>query len=361
MKRRTPLYEKHVEAGARFVNFGGWELPVRYGSQIDEHHAVRQRAGLFDVSHMGEVEVFGEDAVAAVNRVITNDLSQIEDGTCLYSPMCNTDGGIVDDLVVYRYNEGHVFICVNAANREKDFDWIDGQLADHASVEQRSDAYAQLAVQGPLAAGIVQACTRLDLSGLDRFAFTVGAVAGVDCMISRTGYTGEDGFELYVAPAHAPTVWDALRKVGGEDLVPCGLGARDTLRLEYKMALYGNDIDDTTTPLEAGLSWTVKMGKEDFVGRDAIAKQKAAGIPRRLVGFTMEGRAIARHGYDVIDEAGDVVGQVTSGAPSPTLGKNIGLAYVPQGQHRSGTPIHIRIRGRRETGTIVKTPFIRKD
>ncbi len=355
--RRTPLYEKHAEAGARFVDFGGWEMPVQYTGIQKEHEAVRERAGLFDVSHMGEIDVRGPDAVAAVNRLVTNDLEAIADGQAAYTAMCLPTGGIVDDLVVYRFSRERVFICCNAANRQKDFAWIAEHIQGADAVDVGDD-YAQLAVQGPDAPALVQSLTDEDLSGLGRYWFTTGQVGGVDALISRTGYTGEDGFELYVAPEGGPKLWDALRGAAGDGLVPVGLGARDTLRLEMKFALYGNDIDETTTPLEAGLGWITKLNKPEFIGRAALLAQKEAGIPRRLVCFVMAGRAPARHGYPVLDEAGAEIGRVTSGTRSPSTGKNIGLAYVPNGHGKPGSPIRIGIRGRAELGTVVKPPFV---
>ncbi len=355
--RRTPLYEKHVSAGGRFVDFGGWELPVHYTGIQAEHRAVRGRAGLFDVSHMGEIDVRGDDAVAALDRLVTNDLSAVADGQACYTAMCYPDGGIVDDLVVYRFSRQRVFICCNASNRAKDFEWI-GEHLQGASATDVGDDYAQLALQGPEAPALLQALTDTPLADIARFRFATGRIAGHETIISRTGYTGEDGFELYTAPAAGPAIWEALFESAGDALVPVGLGARDTLRLEMKYALYGNDIDESTTPLEAGLGWVTKLKKEAFIGLEALRAQRAAGVPRRLVAFVMDGRAPARQGYEVVDSAGDVVGRVTSGTRSPTLGKNIGLAYVPTGQHRAGTPLRIRIRGRDETATIVKPPFV---
>lgn len=357
--RRTPLYEKHKEAGARFVSFGGWEMPVQYAGIQAEHEAVRTAAGLFDVSHMGEVDIRGDDAVGAFNRLITNDLEAIEDGQALYTVMCRPDGGIVDDLIVYRFGRDRVFVCTNAANRDKDFAWIAEHL-EGATATDRGDEFAQIAIQGPRAPAILQRVTRVDLGGVGRFRFVVGDVAGVESIVARTGYTGEDGFELYLPADRAPGVWDALREAGGDALTPAGLGARDTLRLEMKYMLYGNDIDETTTPLEAGLGWVVKLDKADFVGREALARQKQEGVRRRLVGFQMDGRAIARHGYPVVDEGGDAIGHVTSGTRSPTLGVGIGLAYVPVGRHRPGTKIDIQVRQRTEPATIVKTPFVKR-
>ncbi len=355
--RRTPLFACHQAAGGRFVDFGGWEMPVQYSGIQAEHTAVRTHAGVFDVSHMGEIDVRGPDAIAALNRLITNDLEAIVDGQALYTAMCLPEGGIVDDLVVYRFGRERVFICCNASNRDKDYAWIVEHI-EGAEATDVGDDYAQLALQGPKAAAILQGLTQTDLSAIGRYYFAEGQVAGVDAIISRTGYTGEDGFELYVAAADGPALWDALFAADPE-LLPCGLGCRDTLRLEMKYALYGNDIGPDTTPLEAGLGWVTKLkAPSDFIGKAALLEQKAAGIPRRLVGFVMDGRAPARQGYEVVDAADEVVGVVTSGTRSPSLGKPIGMAYVPHGQHRSGTPIRVRVRTRIETGVIVKPPFV---
>lgn len=355
--RRTPLYARHAAHGARFVDFGGWEMPVHYQAGIQaEHDAVRGRLGLFDVSHMGEIDIRGEDAVAAVDRLITNDLEAASDGQAVYTALCNPAGGIIDDLLVYRLARDHVFICCNASNREKDFAWIEAHL-EGAVATDRGDDYAMLALQGRRALAVLQPLTDLDLAGLGRFRCAMADVAGVPTLVSRTGYTGEDGFELYVPAEGAVVVWDALF-VQDPELVPIGLAARDTLRLEMKMCLYGNDIDETTTPLEAGIGWAVKLAKPDFIGKDALVAQKAAGIPRRLVAFKLHGKAIARHGYPVVDEAGAPIGQVTSGTRSPTLGQSIGLAYVPSGRHAVGSPLCVQIRGRVCDGEVVKAPFV---
>ena len=354
--RRTPLYDLHAAAGGRFVDFGGWEMPVQFAGIRAEHLHVRQHGGLFDVSHMGEIEVRGADAIAAVNRLITNDLEAIADGQALYSPMCRPDGGIVDDLVVYRFGRESVLICCNAGNRAKDVAWIQANLTG-AVARDVSDTYAQIAVQGRAAPAALQSLTDTDLSSIGRYWFAQGAVDGVQALISRTGYTGEDGFELYVPADQGPAVWQALRAADPE-LLPIGLGARDTLRLEMKFALYGNDIDETTTPLEAGLGWTVKLKGDDFIGRDALIAQKAAGLTRRLVAFTLDGRAPARAGYLVVNAECLPIGHVTSGTRSPSLDQNIGLAYVPVGAHRVGSPIRVQVRRSVETGQIVKPPFI---
>ncbi len=355
--RRTPLYDCHAAAGGRFVEFGGWEMPVRYQLSIQEEHAaVRTSAGLFDVSHMGEIEIVGDDAVGALNRLVTNDLEKISDGQACYTAMCYPHGGIVDDLVIYRYGRESVLICCNASNRAKDFAWIQENLEGAQAID-RGDEFSQLALQGPKAVEILQRLTSTDLSSIKRYWFADGLVADVPTLISRTGYTGEDGFELYMPAERGPEVWNALFAAAGDDLTPVGLGARDTLRLEMKYALYGNDIDETTNPLEAGLGWITKLEAGDFIGRDVLLEEKEQGVSRRLVAFKMDGRAIARHGYPVVDETGEAVGHVTSGTRSPTLGENIGLAYVPMGQHKIGTQVRIQVRKNVETATIVKPPF----
>ena len=354
--KRTPLYECHREAGARFVDFGGWEMPVQYAGIQQEHDAVRRDVGLFDVSHMGEVEVRGPGALDAVNALITNDLNAIADGQACYTAMCKHDGGIVDDLVVYRFSPEHIFICVNASNREKDFSWICAHIEGVTPVD-RSDEFGQLALQGPRAAALLSALTTTDLSKIGRYWFAEGEVAGVPCIISRTGYTGEDGFELYLPAARAAEVWRALMSLP-QPPTPAGLGARDTLRLEMKYALYGNDIDETTTPLEAGLGWITKLKKERFIGKEALVAQRDAGVPRALVAFKMEGRMIPRHGYPVLDESGAEVGVVTSGTKSPTSGECVGMAYVPARLKEIGARFSVQIRKSVEPAVVVKAPFV---
>ncbi len=357
--RRTPLFEKHKEAGGRFVEFGGWDMPVRYHLGIQrEHLAVRTGVGLFDVSHMGEIEIIGQNALAAANRLFTNDLEKVADGQACYTAMCLPDGGIVDDLVVYRFGPQKIFVCCNASNRDKDFAWIKDNLVGAQAID-RGEEYAQLAIQGPKAVALLQRLTSTPLNDIARYWFAEGQIAGVDTLISRTGYTGEDGFELYIPADAAPPMWDRLFEAGDGELIAVGLGARDTLRLEMKYALYGNDIDEQTTPLEAGLGWVTKLD-HDFIGRDALQAQKDNGLTRRLVAFVMSGRAIARHGYSVVDDNGEAIGKVTSGTRSPSLGQNIGLAYVPIGRHRIGMHLKIEVRGEPEEATIVKPPFVRQ-
>lgn len=357
MTRRTPLYEAHRRAQGKLVDFAGWELPVQFKGIVEEHTAVRTAAGLFDVSHMGEVLVSGPKALEATQRLLTNDVARLADGQAAYAGLLYESGGFVDDVIVYRFHPEKLLIVVNGANVEKDVAWIKAHSFG-AQIDDLSDEYAQLAVQGPKAASIVQALTRSDLSKVRWYHHAgEGQVAGVDCFIARTGYTGEDGFELYCAPRDAVKLWDALLERGSKDgLVPAGLGARDSLRLEMKYALYGNDIDADHTPLEAGLGWIVKMGKGDFVGRAALEKQQAEGVARKLVGFTTTDKGIPRHGYPVLKD-GQPVGVVTSGTMSPSLKKPVGMAYVPAASSAEGATFDVEIRGRPVPAIVVKTPF----
>jgi aminomethyltransferase len=356
MAKRTPLYEVHVQSGARMVEFAGWDMPVQYTGLLDEHEAVRTRAGLFDVSHMGEVVFRGPKALEALNGIFTNDLTKVADGQAQYGCLCRESGGIVDDVVVYRRSAEDLLVCVNAGNRQKDFEW----LRDHAGgaqVANESDDWAQIALQGPKAQAILQPLTATDLSKLKAFRFAQGEVAGVTCTIARTGYTGEDGFEFFCRPSDGVRLWEALGLAGkAEGLVPAGLGARDTLRLEVAYRLYGSDMDDATTPLEAGLGWVVKFDKGDFMGRDAMLRQKEGGLPRKLVGFVLTDPGIARHGFDVLHD-GRKAGTVTSGTRSPTLKTSIGLAYVPPPLAAEGSTFAVDVRGRSASAQVVKTPF----
>jgi aminomethyltransferase len=356
MPQRTPLHDTHVRAGARMVEFAGWEMPVQYAGILDEHAAVRTRVGLFDVSHMGEVVFRGPRALEALNRAFTNDLSKAADGQAQYGCLCRDSGGIVDDVVVYRRAADDLLVCVNAANRAKDFEWLRAH-AGGADVTNESDAWAQLALQGPLAAQVLQRLTQLNLSAMKTYRFTTGEVVGIHALVARTGYTGEDGFEVFVPSEQGPRLWAALMEAGlPEKIAPAGLGARDSLRLEMAYRLYGSDMDDGTTPLEAGLAWAVKLDKGDFVGRDALVKQKESGLPRKLVGFTLTDPGIPRHGYPVLQD-GRKVGDVTSGTKSPTLGSSIGLAYVPTALAAEGSGFAVEIRGRAAAARVVKTPF----
>ncbi len=354
--KRTPLYHIHAALGAKLVPFAGYEMPVQYPTGITaEHKAVREKCGLFDVSHMGEFIVRGAQAVELVNYVTTNDVAALAVGQVQYSMILNERGTIEDDCLVYRFQD-HLMMVVNASNVHKDLDHIQriGKRFD-ATVVDESEQTALLALQGPEAATILQTLTDADLSRIEYYHFTVGTVAGIpDIIISRTGYTGEDGFELYFANQHAEEIWNAL--IASGTVTPAGLGCRDSLRLEMGMALYGNDLDDTVTPLEANLQWLVKLKKGEFVGREALVKQKEGGIPRKLVGFTSEERAFPRHGYPVFVN-GEPSGVVKSGTLSPTLGIPIGTAYVPAAFAAEGSQIEIEIRGKRVGAKVVKMPF----
>jgi aminomethyltransferase len=359
--KRTPVYEAHVERGAKMVPFAGFEMPVQYPTGIRrEHDAVRSAAGLFDVSHMGEFLVGGPDALPFVSHVTSNDPARLEVGQVQYSVFCLPDGGIVDDLLVYRLDGGLYRLVVNGANIAKDWAHVQG-LADGFDVEltDESDDIGLLAIQGPAAEEILRPLVDVDLASMRFYWFEEGHVAGVPGVISRTGYTGEAGFELYVQPEGARTVWDRLLETGsGRGLIPAGLGSRDSLRLEMGYALYGNDIDETTSPLEAGLSWLVKLGKESFVGRDVLAGQKEAGLSRSLTGFRLSERGFPRPGYEVIYR-GESVGPVRSGTLSPSLGVGIGTAYLPA-DAEPGDPLHVRIRDRDIPAEVVRMPFYTK-
>jgi aminomethyltransferase len=344
------------------VDFGGWDMPVEYSGIIDEHTAVRTRAGLFDVSHMGEIEIAGTDALAAVQRITTNDASKLAVGQAQYSGLPTESGTFVDDVLVYRLADAHFLLVVNASNIAKDVAWIvrEIQPAGDAVAVNSSSRYALLALQGPLAREVVQPLTGVDLAAMKYYWFATGEVAAVNATISRTGYTGEDGFEIFVAAQSAERVWNALLDAGrGAGVVPAGLGARDTLRLEASMRLYGNDIDETTSVLEADLGWIIGWKKGAFIGREALERQKAEGVSRRLVGFELIDRGIARHGYDVYHD-GVKTGVVTSGTLTPTVKKAIGMAYVPADRTEPGTPFEIDLRGRRARAVVVPMPFYKR-
>jgi len=344
------------------VPFGGWEMPVEYSGLISEHMAVRRAAGLFDVSHMGELELQGPGALAFLQRATSNNAGKLVDGQAQYSALPMPNGAPVDDVIVYRHAADRFLLVVNASNIRKDFDWLLAQKPEGCELTDRSDAYALLALQGPLAQELLQRLTSLDLPAIRFYHFAIGELDGRPATVSRTGYTGEDGFEIFVAPEHADPLWRKLVDVGREKgLVPAGLGARDTLRLEARMCLYGNDMDETTTLVEAGLGWIVSLdeAKGDFPGKSVLAAQKAAGPPRKLMGFEVVGRGIARHGYPVFvgDEA---AGAVTSGTYAPFLKKNIGLAYLPAARAELGTELEVDIRGRRVPARVVPTPFYKR-
>jgi len=374
--RRTPLYECHRELGARMVGFAGWEMPVQYTGVIEEHRAVRGAAGLFDVSHMGEVRVRGAGAERFLQRLTPNDVAQLVPGRAHYSGLLTDRGTYVDDLLIYRLAADDFLVVVNASNAAGDLAWIREHAPDpegaHGAgvagvaapadleIADQGDRFALLALQGPRALAILEPLASPGVAGLRYYGFLRGEVAGVPAILSRTGYTGEDGFELYLEPEGAAEVWRRLLAAGApHGLVPAGLGARDTLRLEAAMALYGHEIDERTTPLEAGLSWVVKLGKGDFLGRAALLEQSEQGVRRTLVGFSVEGRGIARQGHGVLS-GGETVGEVTSGTWSPTLEKAIGMAYVPPALAAPGTPLELDVRGRKLPAAVVELPFYRR-
>lgn len=359
--KKTSLTEEHRALGARIVPFAGYEMPVQYTSAMDEHLAVRNAVGLFDVSHMGEVFVTGPGALDFVQKLTCNNVAKLAEGQIHYSGLMTHEGSFVDDLLVYRFNDEKFMLCVNASNRAKDVAWIKGQTPAGVTVEDLSDEYTQIAIQGPRAAALLQPMVDVDLSTIKYYWFKEGHVEGVPAIISRTGYTGEDGFEIYFPNDPAPRIWRKLLEDGAAFGVrPCGLAARNTLRLEAKMCLYGNDIDETTSVLEADLGWILKIKKGDFNGREALAKQAEAGLTRKLVGFEMVGRGIARDHYPVFID-GKQAGLVTSGSPAPFLQKNIGLCYLPITHTEPGTPIQVEVRGKLVDAVVVPTPFYKRN
>ncbi|MCG5053548.1 MAG: glycine cleavage system aminomethyltransferase GcvT [Myxococcales bacterium] len=366
--KRTPIFEAHERLGARIIDFGGWALPVNYKAGILAEHAyTRQAVGVFDVSHMGEFHFRGARALHAVQNLVTNDVGRLSDGQALYTVACNPRGGIVDDLIVYRVAEDHLLTVVNAANIAKDLAWFREVTGDLCTLEDASDATALIAFQGPKAIEVLEGALGVPgISTLPSFGFRTNLnLAGKPVWVARTGYTGEDGVEIFCAPADAAELFGTLvaeaERVGGG---PVGLGARDTLRLEARLPLYGNDLTEDTSPLEAGLGWVVKLNKGAFVGADALAAQKTSGVAKRLVGFVMKDRGIPRHGYPVLDvhdgQPGDVLGEVTSGGVGPTVGKNIGLTYVPSAKALAGSTVFVDCRGKQAAAEIVDGPFYRR-
>jgi len=358
---KTPLYETHRRNGGKMIEFAGWALPVQYSSILEEHEAVRSRAGLFDVSHMGKVEVKGKSACEFIQKLTTGDIGVLVDGQALYCLMCYPDGGVVDDILVYRFGPEHFFLVVNAANTEKDFNWLTQYKTDGVVISNVSKDFAQLALQGPLAEKVLQVLTETDLAGLKFFHILCGVhIAGFKCMISRTGYTGEDGFEIYTSPSNAPALWEAVLEAGkSSGVVPAGLGARDTLRLEACLPLYGHELSPDITPIEAGLGKFVRFEKPDFIGRAALAAHLSRGPARKLVGFEMGERGIPRACYPV-ESGGREIGFVTSGGYSPTLKKNIGLALIEAGCAGQGSKIDVVIRAKRLKAVIVRIPFYKR-
>ncbi|NLY18419.1 MAG: glycine cleavage system aminomethyltransferase GcvT [Clostridiaceae bacterium] len=359
--KKTPIYEKHCELGGKIIDFGGWALPVQYKGIIEEHNQVRKAAGLFDVSHMGEIIVKGQDAETIIQRLVTNNIIGAGEYRIIYSPMCYPDGGVVDDLLIYKYSEKYYLLIVNAGNTEKDYNWIRENAKGRAEIINVSDSYAQLALQGPGAEAILQKLTDTPLSDIGFFRFMPDvSISGVKAIVSRTGYTGEDGFEIYINSESAVYLWESILEAGREDgLVPVGLGARDTLRFEAALPLYGHEISQDTSPLEAGLSRFVKLDKDDFIGKEALVRQQEQGLKRVLTGFEMVDRGIPRSGYEV-QVYGRKVGSVTSGSFSPTLGKNLGMALVESGIDSEDAEIDIIIRNRALRAKTVKLPFYKK-
>lgn len=374
--RKTSLNTVHRRMGARMVDFGGWDMPVEYSGIIAEHMAVRTSAGLFDVSHMGEIEIRGERALELVQKVSCNDAAKLAVGQAHYSGLMTEQGTFVDDLLVHKLADTHYLLCVNASNQDKDYAHIcahnvssregardssrEGSRDTGTAVENAGPRYTQLALQGPQSEAILKRLTKAGLASMKYYHFGFDEVGGVPSLIARTGYTGEDGFELYFAPEHSEKIWNDLLEAGkAEGLLACGLGARNTLRLEAGMALYGHEIDDTTTPWEANLGWICKMDKGDFLGRDTLARKKQDGLPRKLVGFEMQDRLIARDGYRVFS-SGREVGKVTSGSPAPFLKKNIGMAYVPVELAGPGSAIEIEVRNQQAAARVVPLPFYKR-
>ena len=355
--KKTPLNAIEHSLGGKMVDFGGWELPVQFSGILEEHEAVRTHAGVFDVSHMGELTVRGPQALELLQRNTCNDVAKLEDGRIHYNGLLYPTGSFVDDILIYRNTADDYFVVVNASNSDKDFEWLrDNASGLDVDVQNLSAEYAQLALQGPESEKLLQPMTDVDLAPMKYYRFAKGNVDGAPGIVSRTGYTGEDGFEVYVAPEHAPRIMQKMIDAGAK---PCGLGARDTLRLEAKMALYGNDIDATTTPIEADLGWIVKLDKGDFNGRDVLEREKSEGPRRKLVGFEMVDRGIARHGYPIVDGS-EEIGVVTSGTHSPTLKKAIGLAYLPLDKSAPGTEFMVLIRGKETRARVVPTPFYKR-
>jgi aminomethyltransferase len=358
--RATPLNATHGALGARMVDFGGWDMPVQYSGIIDEHNAVRKAVGLFDVSHMGEIDIRGPEAALLTNFVTTNDVGRLKLEQVQYSGLLYDHGGFVDDILVHKVADDHYFLCVNASNQDKDVEHIRAANRFRAEVTNVGADYAQLAVQGPLARATLQKLTPVDLAAIRYYWFTDGEVCGIPARIAHTGYTGEHGYEVYAAPSAAARIWEEIMRAGAEfGIKPCGLGARNTLRLEAGMALYGHEIDASISPLEAGLDWIVKLDKGDFIGREALIRQKEQGLKRKLTGLEMRGRGIAREGYTVLS-GGAAAGWVTSGSPSPTLGKNIGMCYLPVELAAPGSGIQVVVRSQAVDAVTVESPFYKR-
>lgn len=361
--KRTPLYKRHLAVGARMIEFGGWEMPVQYTGVIEEHRATRGAAGLFDICHMGEIMVTGRGAFGLLQKVMSRDLAPQKPGKMRLSVMTNPDGGILDDLTVYKFSDERFMVVTNASTREKDFKWLTDNkrslgVAD-ADIEDITETTGKLDLQGPRSLAILQRIVKCDLAGITYYSFLETEIAGLPSLISRSGYTGEDGFEIYVDSSRVESVWDMLIEEGGPfGLRPVGLGARDTLRLEAGLMLYGNEMDESVTPLEVAYSWVPSLGK-DFIGRDALKRQKEVGLSKKLVGFEMIDRGIARHGYKIV-EGEKVIGAVTSGSMAPTLNKAVGMAFVPVRYQDPGSELFIRIRENTVRAKVVPLPFYKR-
>ncbi|TYS68088.1 glycine cleavage system aminomethyltransferase GcvT [Sutcliffiella horikoshii] len=360
--KKTPLFDVYKEHGGKTIDFGGWDLPVQFSSIKEEHEAVRTKAGLFDVSHMGEIEVKGKDSLAYLQKMMTNDVSKLKDGGAQYTAMCYPDGGTVDDLLVYKKADEDYLLVVNASNIEKDYDWLKSHAIEEVEVTNISDNIAQLAIQGPVAEKVLQKLTSTDLSEIKFFKFKENVdINGISALVSRTGYTGEDGFEIYCQQEDAVNLWNTLLEAGKEEgLVPCGLGSRDTLRFEAKLALYGQELSKDITPIEAGIGFAVKTNKEeDFFGKEVLKEQKENGAPRSIVGIEMIDKGIPRHGYEVF--VGDEqIGEVTTGTQSPTLKKNVGLALLKKEFTALETEVEVQVRKKRLKAKVVKAPFYQR-
>jgi glycine cleavage system T protein (aminomethyltransferase) len=358
--KKTPLYEVHKSLGARIVDFAGWEMPVQYSGVIEEHLAVRSACGLFDVSHMGEIEVSGDGAFDFVQSIMTNDIERVEDGQCQYTLLCYPDGGVVDDTIVYRYNKDRYLFCVNASNASKVFDWMKKQADSDTIVENLSDSYAQIALQGPRSVEVLRGLLDTDPGEIKHFHFYLGLIGDAEALVSRTGYTGEDGFEIYLEPSDAIGVWQALMEAGSKHGIrPIGLGARDTLRLEMGYPLYGHELSEKITPLEAGLTKYVRLDDRDFIGEEALKKQAEQGVKRTLVGFQLKDPGIPRADYE-IHSGGKKIGVVSSGTSSPSLKAGVGMGFVEPAFKAQGTEIDIMIRDRGAKAVVVKLPFYKK-
>jgi aminomethyltransferase len=360
--KKTPLNERHRALGAKMVDFGGWDMPVQYSGIIEEHTAVRTKAGLFDVTHMGEIRVKGPDALKYLQKMVSNDVSKVDDYQIQYTVLCLPNGGVVDDFLIYKENDNEYLLVVNASNTDKDFQWLlDHKEDEDVEIINESSEFGLVAIQGPLAEGILQKITNVNLGDIKFYHYTYGQVDGVECLISRTGYTGEDGFEVYCPVDKTVQLWDKILEVGGDDILPCGLGARDTLRFEAKLPLYGHEMGEEISPLEAGLGRFVALDKkEDFIGKAALIAQKEAGVPRKVVGIEMLERGIARAGYPVKKD-GEEVGFITTGSYSPTLQKNLGLVLIKAEYAEIGSDITVEIRKKDVKAQIVRTPFYKKE